>query len=461
MTDVPNRVEPAGSALALTVHIDEDQRVEALRRRMHDPVCGLLKSMGFLIRGRTGPRMIIGSGDVTGVHILNNQPPPRPGSFHLGGAGIVPFESRIRILAETLERYAGHAAAAGGLLPVRHATWQELTAEGQRCLAAEDMEVFSPAQFAQPGFPFAPFAADAPIGWVTLPSLVGGADTLVPAQWFLLGYLPRVGEPWMGTAVTTGTAAHTDPVRALLSALEEIVQLDAAMGHWNGEGRSIRIRHDRRTDPVRRLIDRQPAAFGLEPEFYLLPNADLPGFNVACLLRQPKGIAPQVAVGLGSGADLLQSMYRSLLEAAAVQWLAAWVLIEERAGRSPGEGPGDNRNLFNLEGNVGLAAGDSGGLAVAERFARCTEARASDLPADHRGDVRSAVRTLVNAFRDTGKRLYWADLSTPDIASLGFTVMRAWSPDTLSLSLPGAPESRHRRFEQYGGFRDAVPHPYP
>ena len=338
MTDAGDGADPDDRTLALTVHVDEDQRVETLRRRMHNPVCGLLRSMGFLIRERAGAHMIIGSGDVTGVHILNNQPPPRPGSFHLGGSGIVPFESRIRILAETLERYAGHAAAAGGLLPVRRATWQELTADGQHCLAREDLEVFAPEQFAQPGFPFAPFAPDAPIGWVTLPSLVGGVDTLVPAQWFLLGYIPRVGEPWMGTAVTTGTAAHTDPTRALLSALEEVVQLDAAMGHWYGSGRSVRIRHDRRTAPLRRLIDRQPAAFGLEPEFHLLPNADLPGFNVACLLRQPQGIAPRVAVGLGSGGDLLRSMYRGLLEAVAVQWLAAWLLIEDRAGRSSGAG---------------------------------------------------------------------------------------------------------------------------
>ncbi len=461
MTDILDRAQPAERTLALTVHIDEEQRAETLRRRMHNPICGLLKSMGFLIRERAGARMIIGSGDVTGVHILNNQPPPRPGSFHLGGAGIVPFESHIRILAETLERYAGHSATAGGLFPVRRATWQELTAQQQPCLVREDLEVFAPEQFAQQGFPFAPFAPDAPIGWAKLPSLVGGVDTLVPAQWFLLGYIPRLGEPWMGTAVTTGTAAHTDPPRALLSALEEVVQLDATMGHWHGASRSIRIRHDRRTDLLRRMIDRQPAAFGLEPEFHLLPNADLPGFNVACLLRQPEGLVPRVAIGLGSGADLLQSMYRSLLEAVAVQWLAAWLVIEEKALTSSSEGPDAGRDLFNLEGNVGLAAGNDGSQAVEERFNHGDHADASDLPPDHPGDVRARVRTLVDAFRDTGKRLYWGNLTTPDIASLGFTVMRVWSPDTLSLSLPGAPESRHRRFEQYGGFSHATPHPYP
>ncbi|HEY6797036.1 MAG TPA: YcaO-like family protein [Kineosporiaceae bacterium] len=461
MTDVRSAAEQDAQALDVTLSVDEDQRLEALRRRMHTPVGGLLVSMGFLIRERSQPRAIIGSGDVTGVHILNRQPPPRPGSFHLGGAGLYPFEARIRILAETLERYAGHAAAAAGRPPVRLATWQQLAAEGQACLTPDDLTLFSTDQFRRPGFPFAPFAPDAQIGWVRLPSLPGGPATHVPAQWFLLGYVPQAGEPWMGTAVTTGTAAHTDPGRALLSAVEELVQLDATMGHWYGATESIRIRHDARTRVLQRMIERQLRFEGPQPEFHLLPSADLPGFTVACLLRRPPGQVPRIAVGQGSGGDLVQAMYRGLLEAVAVQWLAAWVAIEERTGATQAVSDHLARGLFDLEGNIALAAGDEGGEAVEQRFARCSEVAAGDLPPDHCGDVRDAVRRVVAAFRDTGKRLYHANLTTPDVQSLGFTVIRVWSPDTLSLTLPGAPEARHRRFGAYGGFVDAGPHPYP
>jgi len=41
----------------------------------------------------------------------------------------------------------------------------------------------------------------------------------------------------------------------------------------------------------------------------------------------------------------------------------------------------------------------------------------------------------------TGKRLAVLDLTTPDVADLGFTALRVWSPDTLSLPLPSAAES--------------------
>ena len=446
---------------------DEDERAEALRDRMHSPLCGVLTSMGFLSRTRYGARMLIASGDLTGVHVLQDQPPPRPGSFHLGGSGTVPFESHIRVLAESLERYAGHAVVAEGRFPVRRCSWDELRRDGEPCLPAEAFRLFSAEQYARAGFPFQAFSADAPVGWILLPSLLDGGRCWLPAQWFLIGHVPHAEELWLQSAVTTGTAAHTDPGRALCSALEEVVQLDSAVGHWHGTGRSVRIGWDARTRLLERVLRRHFADLPGEPEFHLLPNADLPGFSVACLLRQPEGLVPRIAIGLGSGAKLVPTMYRALLEAAGVQWLACWVAVQERAesagstGSGSGSGASATDSFYDLETNVGHYAGEQGSEVVERRFADCDSASASDLPADHEGGPRELVRRTVDAFRATGKRLYWADLSTTDIASLGFSVQRVWSPDTLSLPLPSAPPALHPRFEQYGGFRGHAPHPYP
>jgi hypothetical protein len=67
----------------------------------------------------------------------------------------------------------------------------------------------------------------------------------------------------------------------------------------------------------------------------------------------------------------------------------------------------------------------------------------------------------VEGFRDAGLRLVTLDLTTPDLADLGFVVVRVWSPDTLSLALPSAPPTAHRRFGAYGGATHRDPHPYP
>jgi hypothetical protein len=156
-------------------------------------------------------------------------------------------------------------------------------------------------------------------------------------------------------------------------------------------------------------------------------------------------------------------VYRSLLETVGVQALANWSFFQAQLDAASGEAPGEGQldNMFDLESNVGYYAGLEGAKKVEERFARSVRTRASDLPADDVRPAREIVRDVVEAFRRTGKRLYWSDLSTPDIKELGFTVMRVWSPDTLSLPLPSAPPAAHRRFADYGGFVNRLPHPYP
>jgi len=76
-------------------------------------------------------------------------------------------------------------------------------------------------------------------------------------------------------------------------------------------------------------------------------------------------------------------------------------------------------------------------------------------------DIKGDLRHLVDGFAGTGKELVFLDLTTADIRDLGFYVVRVWSPDTISLSLPSAPPVMHPRFQAYGGIRNEAPHPYP
>ena len=431
--------------------------VSDLAGRVYSPLCGILTDVTRLVRGRYGPQVLLYSGELTGVHLWSDRPDPPPGSFHLGGFGLHRSEALVKLLGEAVERYSGYGVVAAGRFGVRRASHAELVAEQAPTLAATDFEWFRADQLATPDFPFNSFSPDVPLGWIEVSALLDGHKALIPAQLFLLGYVPGADEPWLQTAVTTGTAVHPLPGRALQSALEELVQVDAAIGHWHGRTPSLRILADRRTAELDRVIARHTWKHAPVPEFHLLPSPDLPGFTVACLMRAAGEAVPRIAVGLGAGAVLQRAMYRAFLEAVGVAWLAAWVQIRD-AGQQDQAGVA---NPYDLESNVGFYAGTDGAAVVQARFAHCQDIAASDAPPDGRDDPRSVVSRLSEAFLASGKRVYHADLTTADVRRLGLSAQRVWSPDLLALPLPGAPQLAHRRFAAYGGACRDDPHPYP
>ncbi|MEU5190155.1 YcaO-like family protein [Streptomyces klenkii] len=446
--------------LTLRVWRDEDERVAALQNRMQGRLSGLITSIGGLNKPLRSPRMFVEGADLTGVHLWQNRPAPKAGFYHIGGFGFLPFESRIRVLGETLERYAGYAVVREGRLPIMMASHAELVERGEPVIDSTALTFFDAAQLSREHFPYQPFDPNVVMGWVRVPSLLDHTEAWVPAQQFLLGYMTADTEPWLISAVTTGTAAHTVPDAALRGGLYELIQLDTAIGHWYGNTESVLIEPDERLAALKGFLE-QHYTSTVAPEFHYLPNPDLPGFTVACLLRSPNGAVPAISCGLGSGASLERAMYRALLETVGVHALAGWSLLEGAIEPTVGAEEERLAGMFDLESNVGYYASQDGARLVEKRFAQHIRMPASELPADDTRSPREIVRSVVGAFRSTGKRLYWADLTTTDIRQLGFTVMRVWSPDTLSLPLPSAPPAAHPRFADYGGFVNPLPHPYP
>ncbi|NUT47155.1 MAG: hypothetical protein HOV94_07540 [Saccharothrix sp.] len=403
---------------------------------------GLVPNIGFHNRVRRGTRVVTTMSDLTGVHHLVHGNPVKSGGHHIGAASLTVSDALIRTLGESIERYAQFAFPA-------HHEFTFAPVSGLADPAVAPVPHFTDEQFADPAFPFDRVEPDAWLSWWRMAALTGGPDLFVPAQSTLVGYQTRNddGEPWLHPAVSTGTAAHTDPATALLSAIQELVQLDATMGHWYTDFRSVRIDSDHRTHALDGLIAGHWDHRAPRPQFHLLPSPDLPGFTVVCLIRAGATGGPAIALGLGADTHLTVAMYKALLESTNLAIV-------------PDGGPGDGRFL-DLENNLFHYAKPEHAQVVQDRFADCDTARAADLPPDATDDVRTTVRRYIDAFRISGKRLLYGDLTTPDVQRLGFHVLRVWSPDTLPLSLPGAPMRRHPRYQDYGGFMNHHPHPYP
>lgn len=437
-----------------------------LLERMLSPLCGLDRTLIFTMRSLLGPRFIVGGAELTGVHLLHNQ--AEPGSYHIGGAGVVMHEAMIRALGESAERYSQFVSVFGDRHPVTVATYDDMARSEHRVPREEALTFFSPEQYAAPGFRFQPFDRTKPMGWVQATSLIDGSAVWVPAQLVLLSYMSNhtPGEPWLLSAVTTGTAAHTRRDLALRNALLELVQVDAIMGHWYSSATAPQILLDERTKPLRRLIERHFVAPWPAIRFHWIGSPDLVGMNVACVIKGAPGQIPAGGVGVGADLRLGPAMYKALLEAVGVMLLVRLNLVNQAVGYAIG-GNGhatdgiDPAEIFDLDTNVNYYAFPEHVAAIDEKFVTDRVVRASELPADSDDEIDRELARLIDGFRASRKELVYLDLTSDDLRQLGLVSVRAWSPDTLSLCLPSAPPTRHPRFEAYGGLSHLDPHPYP
>lgn len=430
-------------------------RTYLLWKKMLSPLSGLDKSVSFMLRGRFAPKFYVAGGDLTGVHMLRNQPAPPTGFYHIGGCGIERQESMIRTLGETVERYAQFVSEIGSSKRILFASYEQMKQQGRDLIDPEHLAFYSSQQFLEPGFPYQPFSVNQPIGWLQT-GRVNGSPQWVPAQLFLVGYTLKRGEPWLQAAVTTGSAAHITKEKAAINAILEIIQLDTSMGHWYSSAHAEEIIHDQRTQAIQSIIGKQFHPAGPRPHFYRLKSPDLPGFTIACILKQA-GTVPRISIGQSCELKLRDAMYKAMLEAVGVYHLARLTGFEKQlADPSILDSPGQIRDLDTNVAYYGIKGAEG---IINEKFPPTQKIRAADLPPDYPDSF--GLTELVNAFVESGKSLFQMDTTTEDIASLGFHAWRYWSPDTLTLCLPGLPVSMHKRFQDFGGFANPLPHPYP
>lgn len=429
---------------------------------MLSPLCGMNQEIGYVSRTQSDMNLMVGSAALTGIHVLFNRPNPGRGAYHIGGTGIFPNESMIRILGESIERYAQLMAEFSFSEKLKYARYEDLVRDGENVLPMRHLCLYSNEQLSQFGFPFNKFVEDRPLSWLKMISCFDQTTVWIPAQMVLVGYNIKTdaGEPWITSAVTTGTASHINYLLAFKAALLELIQLDTVMGHWYSSWSAYKIELDSRVSALNSLLKRYGSNSLHRYLFYYIPNPDLIGFTIACVYLQDKGL-PKVVIGLGADVLLEDAMYKALLETVASVGLARMVLFKGTYEMDQHASPINPNALYDLDRNVEYYGAGNNSERIAERFLRMPQVKASSLPKDMICNQSTQLSALINSYRDTDKKLYYVDLTGIEEKRLGFKVVRVWSPDTLSLCLPSAPQVIHPRYTDFGGIKHADPHPYP
>jgi ribosomal protein S12 methylthiotransferase accessory factor len=178
-------------------------------------------------------------------------------SLFAGGKGFGLNDMFVSSLGETVERLLGALYYYSAGTEHRYGTYRDLTRQGVRCLAPEELPLFAPEQYADPDFLFEPFTETSLLGWVTGTRLFSGEEVAVPAQLVELVYPRRPDEAVIGHSSSGGLSSHTSRTRALFHGITELIERDAINLRWYTGAPLTRITIDRppATPALRRLLE--------------------------------------------------------------------------------------------------------------------------------------------------------------------------------------------------------------
>lgn len=222
-----------------------------------------------------------------------------------GGKGLDLFDMYVSTMGEGIERLLGSFAVFEWDERIVRGSCRDLRARGLECLGPEDLPIFSDRQHAEPHFGFDRWSEDDELGWIPGMRLLSGEVVHVPAQLVLFIYYRDDDEPRIGLAPSGGMASHISSERALLHAVEELIERDAINLRWHTETALTEVVVDVAfRDPA---VQRSWATYQrvVNPPRLLLHNMDFEEFPVMTAVSFDEWLTElSYNAGGGVGADI-------------------------------------------------------------------------------------------------------------------------------------------------------------
>lgn len=418
---------------------------------------GLISRLEQILSGPGEPRMFTVS-SIT-ANLQNISSTWIPGSQ--GACGFSAEEATIGAIGETIERYCAACY-----------NWDDLTYASQREIGPEAagmdrFSLYTDDIYERPNSLLTRWHPDLRIYWAKGESMVTGETRYVPAPMVYTPYLldnPKKA-PMVATGVSTGQACHTDRTQALLSGICEAIERDAFMITWM-----------RRIPPVRLEIHEDPFLSRIFKRYFACPSVrfeiysigiDWPVPVVLCVGRGVTHRGPFVNVGASARVSERDAVLKALTEGAQG---TAWVreIVHSRKDWRPAP---DFRNLMTFEDHLytycfpeHLSGADFILNAPASRPVR-------QEPPATRGP-QAALQYCIDAVAAKGFDPIVVDLTTPEIADLGFYVPKVLVPGLAHLTavhtMPALAVPRYTDVPRTLGLTDPIhsqwnpdPHPFP
>ncbi|WP_166355678.1 YcaO-like family protein [Phytoactinopolyspora limicola] len=368
-----------------------------------------------------------------------------------------PAAAEAAAIGESVERYCGNWVRPDQL---RRASFAELTAAGEHALDPQRLVLYSPALYAQPGFPFEPFHADLQVHWVRGASFTTGRPTWVPASLVYVNWYvgPFADAPKTNYPIYAGLAGGASLDDAVRSGLEEIIERDATMIWWaNREPLPV-------LEPPPRLsglFDGAPTAHGQQAWLVALDNT----FGVPVLAGVvDNGQDEILAIGFGARDTPEGAALKAWAEALTLQEIARdlqepdgrfWQAVRDGRKRQGFMKPwrADRAYLDDFRSDFR----DVGDLECQMQVHLDPRARATVRPWTLAGPRRPlesvpslpdrSLATYRHLVERAGYEIIVVDLTTPDVAASGLRVVRVIVPGLVSNFPAAFPFTGHGRLQ--------------
>lgn len=381
-----------------------------------------------------------------------------------GGASTSRDAAMAKAVGEAIERYCP-ALFDFEELPL--CSWEDAPSDA---VSPEEWALYAPDQYAEPGFPWAPFERTTPIRWTMATDLPTGRNLLVPAARVFMpyNYYLGTGDTPIDQPISTGLACHRSYAKAAAVGLCEVIERDSVMLAWQAMISPAQIRVESLPDDIYDLVERFEKA-GLRIDLFDITTDN----GVPTILSTARGrheAQPALVVAASASLDPVEAARKALEELAHTRRYCQWV--KTNLPRLVVDAPGYDVVVDQLT-HLGFYV-DHANLHLADfLFAGTKRVDFDALPGGPAADDADELAHLVSKIAATGEKVLVSDLTTDDVASLGLSVVRAMVPGYQPLHmgfglrarggrrLYEVPQRLGHRGISPGAPDNPAPHPYP
>lgn len=340
-------------------------------------------------------------------------------NFAVGGGAATTREIALaKTLGECVERYC---AAIYDKTDFPLHTYNEAPFN---CVHPDEFALYSQAQYEHPEFVFDPFHTDSPVRWTAADELGTGNTVHVPASMIYVPYFfyENGDETPIIQPISTGLSCHCSYEEAVVGGICEVIERDDFMITWQAKLSRTKIRKETLSDANKELIQRFEC-IGYEVHLMDISNETrIPGIMAVATHKQTDYVPIVVAASVSLSRE--EAVRKALEELAHTERYAYQIRtevprLEEIEDFDNIQGQLHHVNFWMDHEKAHLAAF----LYTSENYMDFQEL------ADFSGNTPSEdLKKLTEIINASGYRILVTEITTPDIQSLGMTVIRAIIP---------------------------------